>query len=116
VHSKSTAITKCHSGAIFEVEATDNMKYSVYPTFLCCTHKKSNLTVSYALSIYRKLRTQELHSCRLYTASSGISYQDNLSIPSLGFKNPKGFGFFNPEAGTERLCQNVGKKLPLVTA
>lgn len=35
VHSKSTAITKCHSGAIFEVEVTDNinnMKYSVYLT------------------------------------------------------------------------------------
>lgn len=35
VHSKSTAITKCHSGAIFKMEVTDNinsMKYSVYPT------------------------------------------------------------------------------------
>jgi len=60
VHSKLTATTKRHSGAIFEVEVTDNMnnmKYSVYPTCSCCTHKKGNLTVSYALSTYRKLRS-----------------------------------------------------------
>jgi hypothetical protein len=45
-----------------------------------------------------------------------ISYRfrDNLSVPSSGFKNPKAFGFFNPEEGRDRLSRNVGKKLPLL--
>lgn len=43
VPSKPTAITKCHFGAIFKVEVTDNMnymKYSVDHTCECCTHKR----------------------------------------------------------------------------
>lgn len=76
-HSKSTAITKCHSGDIFEVEVTDNMynmKYSVYPTCQHCTQKKSNLTVTYTVSIYRSSEPKNCALTGYYTASSGISY------------------------------------------
>jgi hypothetical protein len=49
-----------------------------------------------------------------YTASSGnflLTFRDKLSFPPLGLKN---FGFLNAADGTDRLSQNVGKKLPLL--
>jgi len=54
-----------------------------------------------------------------YTASTGNllpTFRVNLLVPSSGFKNPKrlSFGFLNPEDGTNRLFQNVCKKLPLI--
>ena len=48
-------------------------------------------------------------------ASSGnflLTFRDNLSVPSSGFKN----GFLNPEDGTERSSRNVSKKLSLFAA
>jgi hypothetical protein len=48
-----------------------------------------------------------------YAASSGNflqTFRDNLSVPSLGFKNP------DPEDRTDGLSQNFGKKLPLYAA
>jgi len=44
------------------------------------------------------------------------TFWNNLLVPSSGFKNPKEslFGFLNPEDGTDRLTQNVGKKLPVL--
>ena len=46
-----------------------------------------------------------------HTARAGTfvqTFRDNLSVPTLGFKNP--------EDGTDRLYRNVGKKLALLAA
>jgi len=60
----------------------------------------------------------ELETCSLlgyYAASSGNflpTFRDNLSVASSGVKNSP----LTPEDGTDRLSQNVGKKLPLLAA
>jgi hypothetical protein len=54
-----------------------------------------------------------------YAQSNGNflpKFRENLSVPSSGFKNPKGFknhkafGFLNLADVTDRLSRNVGKK------
>jgi hypothetical protein len=60
----------------------------------------------------------ELETCALlgyYAASSGNflpTFWDNLSVASSGVKNSP----LTPEDETDRLSQNVGKKLPLLAA
>jgi hypothetical protein len=54
-----------------------------------------------------------------YTMSNGnflLMFQDNLSVPSSTVKNIiKGRESLTVEEWTNRLSQNVGKKLPLLT-
>jgi hypothetical protein len=50
-----------------------------------------------------------------YTANSGnslLKFRDNLLVPSSTVKN----SFWILEDGTNKLCQNVGKELPLLAA
>jgi hypothetical protein len=54
-----------------------------------------------------------------YAVSSGNflpTFWNNLSVPSLGLKNPKEglCEFLNPEDGAERLTRNIGKKLQVL--
>jgi hypothetical protein len=49
-----------------------------------------------------------------YAVNSGNclpKFRDNLSVPSSGFKNQN----LDPDDGTDRLSQNIDKKLPLLT-
>jgi len=67
------------------------------------------------------IESSEPKNCALasyYTASSGTPYRcfgtTCQSHPQGSRTQILGYGFFNPEVGTKRLFQNVGKKLPLV--
>jgi len=67
----------------------------------------------YSYGLYKTAVKAE--NCALlgyYAASSDnllLTFRDNLSVPSSGFKNPF-------QDGTDRLSRNVGKKLPLLAA
>jgi hypothetical protein len=94
----------------------------LYTIFSEPRSKIISYTTHYLLiSGFRRLLAENCVLLDHYAANNGnilLTFRDNLSVPSLGFKNPKkySFGFLNPEEGTDRLSRNVGKKLPLLTA
>jgi hypothetical protein len=58
--------------------------------------------------------------CTAISGNFPLTFENNLSVSSLGVKNAKGlhpkntFGFLTSEDGTDMLFRNVGKKLPLL--
>jgi hypothetical protein len=85
-------------------------------------HHKA-VKIYHVLCVIPGFRRKADWNCALlgnYAAISGNSlptFRDNLTVTFSGLKNPKeGFGFLNPEDGTERLSRNVGKELPLLAA
>jgi len=75
----------------------------------------------FLISCFRREVAENCVLLDYYAANNGnllLTFRDNLSVPSLGFKNRKkySFVFLNPEDGTDRLSRNVGKKLPLLIA
>jgi len=71
-----------------------------------------------AMHDFRFLLFEVTENCALlgcYAVHNGnflLTFWDNLLVPSSGFKNQE---FLNPGDGTNKLSQNTGKKLPLLT-
>ena len=85
-----------------------------------CIEKQQNVLHSTGIILLRYFHLDD--NCALlfhYTASSGNflpMFRDKLSVPSSRFKNQESCGILNSEDGTDILSQNVGKKLPLLSA